>query len=65
MQNAERFLNGRSKDSFLDFISRTLAWMPDARPTASELLNDPYLYYVGDVGECRPGTSNDGGIPYN
>ena len=31
------------KTGFLRFIRRTLTWMPEERPTARELLQDPWL----------------------
>lgn len=31
------------KSGFLRFIRRTLTWMPEQRPTAKELLRDPWL----------------------
>ncbi|OAA66925.1 protein kinase domain-containing protein [Niveomyces insectorum RCEF 264] len=33
----------KDKDAFLRFMRRVLTWDPDARPTARELLQDPWL----------------------
>lgn len=31
------------KSDFLRFVGRTLTWLPENRPTAGELLQDPWL----------------------
>ncbi|KAF2444554.1 non-specific serine/threonine protein kinase [Karstenula rhodostoma CBS 690.94] len=36
-------LHGENKCLFLDFIKSMLAWLPEKRKTASELLQDPWL----------------------
>lgn len=41
MEALERRLE--EKSGFLKFIRRALTWMPEARPTAKELLQDPWL----------------------
>ncbi|KAF1948632.1 kinase domain-containing protein [Byssothecium circinans] len=40
---AEHFLTGRNKVMFLDFVRGMLAWRPEDRKTARELLEDPWL----------------------
>ena len=40
---AEHFLVGRNKEMFLDFVKGMLAWRPEDRKTARELLQDPWL----------------------
>lgn len=41
MEAAETKLEDKTK--FLQFMRRTLAWDPSQRPTARELLDDPWL----------------------
>jgi serine/threonine protein kinase len=41
LEAAETKLENNTK--FLQFIRRALSWDPDARPTAKELLQDPWL----------------------
>ncbi|KAK6365862.1 hypothetical protein LTR64_008698 [Lithohypha guttulata] len=36
-------LFGEDKELFLDFVTRMLQWLPENRPTARELLKDPWL----------------------
>ncbi|KAK3292975.1 kinase domain-containing protein [Chaetomium fimeti] len=43
LENAEHFLAGRNKTMFLDFVRGMLAWRPEDRKTAKELLEDPWL----------------------
>ena len=47
---AECFLTGRNKAMFLDFVRGMLAWRPDDRKTARELLEDPWPEHGGDSG---------------
>ncbi|KFZ14716.1 hypothetical protein V502_05935 [Pseudogymnoascus sp. VKM F-4520 (FW-2644)] len=43
LERSEEFLEGKSKDMFLDFIRGMLQWRPEDRKTAKELLEDPWL----------------------
>ncbi|KAK2767427.1 hypothetical protein FQN54_003583 [Arachnomyces sp. PD_36] len=43
LESLETRLQDKSKSSFLRFIRRALAWIPEERPTAKELLQDPWL----------------------
>ncbi|KAL2260189.1 hypothetical protein VTK26DRAFT_5885 [Humicola hyalothermophila] len=43
LEKAERFLTGRNKAMFLDFVRGMLTWRPEDRKTAKELLEDPWL----------------------
>ncbi|ROT35114.1 kinase domain-containing protein [Sodiomyces alkalinus F11] len=43
LDKAERFLQGKDKAMFLDFVKGMLAWRPEDRKTARELLEDPWL----------------------
>ncbi|KAK7414462.1 hypothetical protein QQX98_006648 [Neonectria punicea] len=43
LEKAERVLDGRNKDMFLSFVRGMLAWRPEDRKTARELLEDPWL----------------------
>ncbi|CAI4213688.1 unnamed protein product [Parascedosporium putredinis] len=43
LENVERVLSGRNKAMFLDFVRGMLAWRPEDRKTARELLEDPWL----------------------
>ena len=43
MEKAEQFLKGRNKAMFLEFVRGMLAWRPEDRKTAAELLKDPWL----------------------
>ncbi|KAK4983622.1 hypothetical protein LTR50_007105 [Elasticomyces elasticus] len=43
LEQLERRLQGEDKDGFLQFVRRMLCWMPEARPTAGEIIFDPWL----------------------
>lgn len=43
LEQAEQFLKGRNKAMFLEFVRGMLAWRPEDRKTAAELLKDPWL----------------------
>jgi hypothetical protein len=43
LEKAEQFLKGRNKAMFLDFVRGMLAWRPEDRKTAAELLKDAWL----------------------
>lgn len=36
-------VNESDKAKFISFVRRMLAWLPEERPTAAELLGDPWL----------------------
>lgn len=41
--NQTLFLDGTEKEMFIRFAKRMLAWVPEERATARELLGDPWL----------------------
>lgn len=43
LETAEHVLSGRNKAMFLNFVRGMLAWRPEDRKTARELLEDPWL----------------------
>ncbi|KAK3311581.1 CMGC protein kinase [Chaetomium strumarium] len=43
LEKAEHFLTGSDKTMFLNFVRGMLAWRPEDRKTARELLKDPWL----------------------
>lgn len=43
LDKAEQVLAGRNKAMFLEFVRGMLAWRPEDRKTARELLEDPWL----------------------
>ncbi|KAF1842367.1 protein kinase [Cucurbitaria berberidis CBS 394.84] len=43
LEGLERRLQGSEKTAFLAFIRSMLQWVPEARPTAAQLLEDPWL----------------------
>ncbi|EQK99102.1 protein kinase domain-containing protein [Ophiocordyceps sinensis CO18] len=43
LEKEERFLTGENKDMFLNLVRGMLAWRPEDRKTARELLEDPWL----------------------
>jgi serine/threonine protein kinase len=36
-------LEGDERDEFLNFVRKMLRWLPEKRPTAKELIDDPWL----------------------
>jgi serine/threonine-protein kinase SRPK3 len=36
-------LEGEDKHGYLEFLKRILRWLPEERPTAEELIFDPWL----------------------
>lgn len=43
LEEEEKLLDGEEKTEFLRFIRRMLQWDPASRPSATELVNDPFL----------------------
>lgn len=43
LEDLERNLQGEHQADFLRFIRRMLRWCPEERPSAEELLSDPWL----------------------
>lgn len=43
LENSEKQLDGENKALFLDFIRKTLQWVPEKRQTARQLLNHSWL----------------------
>lgn len=43
LESSETRLEGKEKEEFLNFMKKILQWDPEKRPTARELLNDPWL----------------------
>ncbi|KAL3451850.1 kinase-like domain-containing protein [Aspergillus insuetus] len=43
LESSEKFLEGRNKEMFMDFMRGMLQWRPEDRKTAKELLQDPWL----------------------
>lgn len=43
LNEAELYLKGQNKDMFMHFVRKMVAWDPNDRQTARELLNDPWL----------------------
>jgi serine/threonine-protein kinase SRPK3 len=43
LEQLEQRLEGEDKQGYLQFIRRMLCWIPEERPTAEELIFDPWL----------------------
>ena len=43
LEEMEKRMEGDDRIAFLAFIRRTMQWEPEKRPTAADLLNDPWL----------------------
>jgi non-specific serine/threonine protein kinase len=43
LERLEQRLVGEDKERFLQFIRKMLTWVPEERPTAEELIFDPWL----------------------
>ncbi len=43
LEEEEDVLEGDEKEQFLSLIRKTLQWRPEDRPTAHELMSDPWL----------------------
>lgn len=48
LEEEEKVLEGEEKTEFLRFIKRMLQWDPADRPSATELVNDPFLHIESD-----------------
>lgn len=51
LEEEEKHLEGKEKTEFLRFVRRMLQWDPARRPSARELVNDPFLHIESDAGE--------------
>lgn len=47
--NRTPFLGGEDKRLFIEFASKMLRWLPEERPTAKELYNDPWLNFRPEI----------------
>lgn len=43
LEMLERNLSGSNKELFIQFVRKVLQWTPEARQSAKELLDDPWL----------------------
>lgn len=43
LEGLEQRLDSEDKNGFLHFIRKMLCWLPEQRPTASEVIFDPWL----------------------
>jgi serine/threonine-protein kinase SRPK3 len=43
LEGLEQRLDGEEKNRFLHFIRKMLCWTPEERPTAGEIIYDPWL----------------------
>ena len=43
LERLEHRLHEEDKEGFLQFIRKMLSWVPEERPTAEELIFDPWL----------------------
>ena len=43
LEQLERRLEGADKDGLLQLIRKMLCWVPERRPTAKEVIFDPWL----------------------
>jgi serine/threonine protein kinase len=43
LERVKQTMTAEESRAFLAFLRRTLAWREEERPTASELINDPWL----------------------
>ncbi|KAK8196819.1 kinase-like domain-containing protein [Phyllosticta capitalensis] len=53
LEDEEKVLQGEERERFLTFMRRVLQWEPVDRPSAKELLNDPWLS-VEDLSRAKP-----------
>lgn len=49
LDNAERQLTGEEKTQFLRFVRQMLAWKPEERSSARDLLHDPLCSKVARI----------------
>ncbi|KAF4459651.1 kinase domain [Fusarium albosuccineum] len=59
LKNSTPMLEGEERTLFINFAKRMLTWLPEQRATAKELLNDPWLKYVGHHRPCGFGYLED------
>lgn len=55
LEEEEKLLDGEEKTEFLRFIRRMLQWDPANRPSARELVNDPFLHIESNAGQEERG----------
>lgn len=55
LEEEEKLLDGEEKTEFLRFIRRMLQWDPASRPSATELVSDPFLHVESDAGQEEEG----------
>lgn len=60
LEEEEKLLDGEEKTEFLRFIRRMLQWDPASRPTAVELVNDPFLHIESEAGQEQGEEEEDG-----
>jgi len=48
LERVEQTMTAEESEAFLAFLRRTLTWREGERPTASELINDPWLVQAND-----------------
>lgn len=51
--NAICRIHGEEKKMFIQFVQRMLKWLPEERSTATELLQDPWLFTGLDEDSIR------------
>lgn len=55
LEMRELRFSGEDRELFLDFLRRTLHWLPEKRPTAEELAYDDFLYTSTRADAVRSG----------
>ena len=59
LEEEEKLLEGEQKTEFLRFIRRMLQWDPANRPSALELVQDPFLHLEPDAEPEAKGDEQD------